>query len=624
MKSLTFLWREILANAGILCSTSTLRDLRTASERIEHEGLSFITITLPKFGADFQKSLDRGFVALDLFAGFRFRGGLPQFLGGFLELVFDRGTGRLLDSPNIDAIIAVRQVTLAFAKLEHPVTQRRVKAAMKGYVECEQIVKAQDAARSNELVADFQRASRVLWDEVLFDMENRVKSGSLIPKHGPGATADRLSGNRKYYQTQWTWRLERWFPSGDYLLVNDRFYESVNHVDFLEPGAELPVQVIDVPKTMKAPRLIAKEPTCMQYTQQALARPLVELLERHHLLSNFIGFRRQEPNRQMAWEGSLSGELATLDLSDASDRVSNQLVRAMLSDKPSFAGAVDACRSRTADVRGHGLIRLAKYASMGSALCFPIEAMVFLTIVMVAISKELNRRLTLGLLKELKGQVRVYGDDIIVPARFVDAVITALEAYGLKVNVSKSFWIGKFRESCGGDYYDGTDVTPVRVRRDIPTSRRDVEEIASFISTRNQFYERGYWRVAGYMDNIIRKMVPFPIVEPTSPVFGRFSAVFEPMAEGICKDLHRPLVKGMRLSSKQPLNEAASHAALLKIFLDVEDPFRPTLVSDSLVHSTPDHRGQPQPYMPSGAWIDLLRSGRTLSVNMKIGMAPLA
>jgi len=79
MKSLTLLWKVMLRDLGIRCCTSTDRDIKTFADRYEHEGLSFLTITLPRFGKDFQKSLDLGKVDSSLFAGFRRSGGLPYF-----------------------------------------------------------------------------------------------------------------------------------------------------------------------------------------------------------------------------------------------------------------------------------------------------------------------------------------------------------------------------------------------------------------------------------------------------------------------------------------------------------------------------------------------------------------
>lgn len=569
------LFQEVLLERGTWCRTSTSRDLKTVTARVEHEGLSFLTITLPSFGKDLEKGLDQGKVDRNLFQGFSWKGGLPRFLGGFLDLVFDRGTGLLLDVPSIEAIHAMRQITLMFGKVAVPCSPEREAAAMVSYIECEKEVRKADVRRTQREISEFLRIVSLLLAPALSSVDHSIANHKPVPKHGPGATADKLVGNRKFWQQEWTWRLEKVFPSVDYLIPSPSYYSELDRVDFLEPGQERPVRVISVPKTLKTPRIIAIEPTCMMYTQQAVMELMVEAIEGDDFLSSFIGFTDQTPNQRMAREGSLSGDLATLDLSEASDRVSNQLVRAMVHRQPHLAEALDATRSRKADVLGHGVIRLSKFASMGSALCFPIEAMVFCSLVFLGIQDELNRPLTRKDLKSFRGQVRVYGDDIIVPVRFVHAVIRRLEDFGLLVNAGKSFWTGKFRESCGKEYYDGEDVSIVRVRHLLPSSRRDVTGVISTVSLRNQFYFSGSWDTAKWLDSRIEGLIPFPTVAVTSPVLGRHSILgHETQRQETGYTLQRPLVKGYVVREVIPHNPVSESAALLKWFLKRGDePF---------------------------------------------------
>ena len=573
MKSLIKLWTDVASELATWCCTSTIRDLKTVTERVEHEGLSFLTITLPTFGSDLQKSLDDGCVGHDLFLGFRRRGGLPLFLGGFLDRVFDRGTGRLLDDPCVDSIFAIRQLTLMFAKIAVPCSDERVKRAIHGYIKCEQEVKMADSSLSPELLSEFKRLSTIMFGDVYAAADREVFYGELVPNHGPGKTADRLSGNRKFDQREWPSRAERSFPFGDYVLPNWRYSYRLDRVRFLEPRDERPVKVVTVPKTLKSPRIIAIEPTCMQYMQQALMAKLVPDLEKSGV-SDMIGFTDQTPNQRLAREGSAYGRLATLDMSEASDRVSNQHVRALLSHWPHLSDAVDACRSRKADVPGYGVQRLAKFASMGSALCFPFEAMVFLTVIMVGMQNEHNRRFTRRDIMSFSGQVRVYGDDLIIPVRYVPSVIRALEDFGLRVNMDKSYWNGKFRESCGKDYYDGHDVTVTRVRRLFPAGRVDVSEIISLVELRNQLYYAGLWNSAFSLDKVIEPLlVHYPYVLGTSPVLGRHSFLgFE--TQKIGKRLHNPLVMGWVVKSRIPKSPISGEGALLKCFLKRGDlPF---------------------------------------------------
>jgi len=568
MKSLIVLWKKIAEDLAIRCRTSTTMDAKYVQGRSKHEGLSFLTITLPSFGKDFQKSLDQGLVDRNTFQGFTWRAGLPQFLGGFLDLVFDRTSGVLLVDPDIDAILAVRQLTLIFSKILLPCSDAREKEAMSDYIQCEKEVKVASSNLDSLDYREFERMSQLLFRDLFIGVDREINKLELIPKHGPGATADKLRGNGKFENRTWTDRLEEFFPSGDYLFPNARYFnEHYDDVHHLEPGSEIPVKVISVPKTQKTPRIIAIEPTCMQYAQQALLDGFNRGISQSYL-RNLIGTDSQEPNQLLARSGSLSGSLATLDLSEASDRVSNQLVRALFARHSLLQGAVEACRSRRADVPGHGVIRLSKFASMGSALTFPIEAMVFLTLVFLGIEKELSTRFTrLSDIIRFSGSVRVYGDDIITPVDSVHSVVHTLEHFGARVGMAKSFWIGRFRESCGKEYYSGYDVSVVKVRRILPSTRKHVPEVISTVSLRNQLYKAGHWRAVKWLDHqLVGILKYFPYVDDSSSVLGRYSFLGYD-TERVCENLHRPLVKGYVVSSRLPSDPLDGSGALLKCLL---------------------------------------------------------
>jgi hypothetical protein len=483
--------------------------------------------------------------------------------------VFDRFSGVLLNDPDIDAILSVRQLTLMYSKVLLPCSDAREKDAMTGYVQCEREVKEKDAFFTPDDFREFKRMSSLLFGSIFSEVDRKVYNLELCPKHGPGATADKLRGNAKYQQRTWPARLEPYFPVGDYMFPNARYFnEHYNEITFLEPGAEIPVRVISVPKTMKTPRIIAVEPTAMQYAQQALLEAILEAIEKDSLINRLLGFADQVPNQHMACMSSHTGELATLDLSEASDRVSNQLVMEMTARWTHLHGAIQACRSTKADVPGYGVMPLSKFASMGSALCFPVEAMVFLTSVCLGLEKTLNTRFSdRRSLKSAVAGVRIYGDDIIIPVDSVFSVVNSLEHFGARVGASKSFWIGKFRESCGKEYYDGYDVSIVKVRRMLPTTRKHVPEIISTVSLRNQLYEAGYWETVKWLDSLLVKILKyFPWVESSSSVLGRVSFLgYESQKE--CEKLHAPLVKGWVVSSRLPKDPLSEDGALLKFFL---------------------------------------------------------
>lgn len=211
-------------------------DIRTVHERVEHEGLSFLTITLPTFGKDFERSLDLGGTDRSLFRAFAWKAGLPRLFSGFLGQVFDSGTGVLLDDPNIDAITSVRQLTLMFGKVLVPCSRERVSAAIEGYVQCEQEVNLRSAWLLPEHLEEFRRVADMLYGDLFSTIDQEVFDRTLVPKHGPGATADRLRGNGKYRNNLWTARLEAHFPSGEYLVPSSNFKNELEGVHFLEPG----------------------------------------------------------------------------------------------------------------------------------------------------------------------------------------------------------------------------------------------------------------------------------------------------------------------------------------------------------------------------------------------------
>lgn len=581
MKSLMKLQWFLLKDMGKMCRVSTLRDWKTISDRVKTEGLSFLTITLPTFSKDFEKSLEEGRISDRAFLAFKTQKGqrLPAFLQGFVSLVFDPWTGVLLDDPDPNAIFCIRQLTLGYKKYRADCTPKRRQAAMDQFVFTDLEVETTDAQLPEHKLSAAKHCFQRLFERVLRPLELALVSSPLVvvPRHGPGATAERILSNRKYDALGWTDRLGNLFPASEFLALPSRGpFRSADgrfcsrtydrRIISRSPRNELPVRVISVPKTLKTPRVIGIEPICMQFVQQGLLELLAPALE-HPIMFGAIGISDQTPNKSLARQSSIDKSLATLDLSEASDRVSSSLVFELLAPYPVFRSMVFAARSTHADVPGYGVKHLAKFASMGSALCFPIEAMVFLTI--ISLGKALHEGTNdFGDRKVFLKSVRVYGDDIIVPVDMAQSVISELEAFGLKVNRNKSFLFGNFRESCGGDYYNGVDVKPIYIKTDIPRSQHCTEEMVSTVSLRNLLYRAGLWEATSYLDREIERIAPFPLVGDNSPVLGRHTFLKDNIrGERICADLHRPIVKGMILKQKAGVSPLDGEGALLKFFL---------------------------------------------------------
>lgn len=579
MKRLTRLWSVLAEELGEQLDVDVKRDCVTVASRVDSEGFSFLAITLPSFASDFEQSLEFGSIQPSHFRAFRKVGVAPAFLRGFTALVFDLKTGLIRSDVSANAVGAVRQLCLLFKKMNEPAPPERERAALDRYLDCD--VEVGEAWRNvvvnhSDSLAHLQRVFTDLFWRMLRDLGNEVDSYALVPRHGPGATADRKFGNGKWIMDRWTERLEasNLVPFGHYCVSRPGLMASLMpQLD--EPGEELPVKVVTVPKTRTAPRIIAEEPTHMMYVQQALFHSLKKGFSNSRVLGPLMDLSDQNPNKEMARAGSIDGSLATLDLSEASDRVSYRLVEYLIRPISLSAWeAIDAARSTHANVDGT-VHRLQKFASMGSALCFPIEEMIFLSIVIAAIQSETDGWRHGIDYSRYHGIVRVYGDDIIVPVAHASVVSSWLATFGLRVNEGKSFSRGNFRESCGGDYFEGVNVTPVRVRRRMPKSRQDVNELVSIVQTARQFHQVGLWKTYEWLILEAERLLgPLPVVPDSSAGLGRRSFVqgVNPSRRWNPK-LCDYQVYTWRIRAQSPFSLLDGESALLKCFLgNFSDP----------------------------------------------------
>jgi hypothetical protein len=438
------------------------------------------------------------------------------------------------------SIKLIRQLAYMFKKILVPCSPIRMN---KAYMDFESIEHALSEVVDPPSLDTFSKVSELVWGQCFMDFDVH----ETLPKHGPGATAERISGNQKYVHRVWHERLQPFFPYDHHACFNidhavDEL-EKPDSVSFSTLDTEMPVRVMAVPKTLKGPRIIAIEPVCMQYTQQALSRYIIPKIERFNITSGHINFRDQNVNKSLAMESSKDRSLASLDLSSASDRVPLKLVLHMLKSTP-ILEPILACRSRHANLNGK-ILPLNKFASMGSALCFPVEAMYFFTVILTSLLVKHKMSVTRRNIKKMSRRVYIYGDDIFIPVNEVESVITTLTEYYCKVNSTKSFWKGNFRESCGMDSYDGHDVTPTYVRRMFPNDRASTNEIISLTETGNLFYKKGYWHVANFIKDEIEQCIgKLPIVKETSPSLGWLTFQNRLSVDRYNKRLHRPEVFG--------------------------------------------------------------------------------
>jgi hypothetical protein len=165
---------------------------------------------------------------------------------------------------------------------------------------------------------------------------------------------------------------------------------------------------------------------------------------------------------------------------------------------------------------GGFLLEYRKFAPMGSANCFVLEAMVFWALAVSTILCESGKTL-----RECAQLVYVYGDDLIIPVEYLDAFTEVLEGCGLVVNRSKTFSKSFFRESCGVDAYRGVVVTPLRIHNLPPQGVSDVEAIISYMEYAEQFESVGLHETAMIMRDCVENLIGFlPGRTPSDPWLG--------------------------------------------------------------------------------------------------------
>ena len=200
-----------------------------------------------------------------------------------------------------------------------------------------------------------------------------------------------------------------------------------------------------VPKTTEIDRCACKEPDLNMFLQKGLGSTIRRKLRRVG-----INLNDQSINRDLARIGSSDGSLATLDLSAASDSVTYELVFLLMPFL--WAVALDNLRCKFTYIDGEEH-RNEMFSSMGNGFTFELESLLF-----YALSR------TTAYFCGISGVISVYGDDIIVPSALSQDLISVLRFFGFETNNSKSFWSGTFRESCGGHYDGGRDITPFYLR----------------------------------------------------------------------------------------------------------------------------------------------------------------
>lgn len=258
----------------------------------------------------------------------------------------------------------------------------------------------------------------------------------------------------------------------------------------LSPGSGyegIPMQITTVPKTWKTRRVIGAEDCARMWVQQGLRIGLQSAIDRSQF-SEHINLEDSRLNTEMAQIGSITNGLfddqfATIDLSAASDTLSVTFVESLFSGMPELWAMLRDARPRSFQLPGGEVYELNIFGLMGNAYTFPVQTMVFTAILaeardllphVVAHFKVRRRPLPDALSgcededklnAVLRAPYRVYGDDMVAHRAVAHVAVWLLKVYGFDVNAAKTFTSGSYRESCGGEFVEGYDVTPLKLPR---------------------------------------------------------------------------------------------------------------------------------------------------------------
>lgn len=515
------LFRKLALDVGL-----DSRTVYYCIRRFRSEGLQFFTVTLPALSKSVMASLELGYFERP--KSFAWKGRSLLYFRSLLKGVFDQRSGLVLDDVCPVAINSIRQICEYFYKLVLKFRPRQERKAEADYISCEQEVRSFRADRKwikilqKHMFKLFPFLNRDTIYDVLGNNRPRYTKGSfagsgkqcvgyfqykMLPDHVVGTTLSKYDGISGYFKP---------YPS------------SPTAISKVAQDTADRAEVLFVPKDSRGPRVISKEPMHQLRLQMAFFDWFSKKLE--NSTNRRINFADQSINRSLAREGSKSRTITTVDLKEASDRLSANFV-ADLFEHCSVVRYFVRTRSLRYALPSGKTGRMHKLSGMGSGLTFSLLAFVVYLSVVAAICERTPKVLH----SYIRRNVYVYGDDLVLPTRFYDMAVQGLERSGLKVNLSKSFSKSYFRESCGGDYYYGNNVTPVRLR----LSNSRVSFNKDFRSLDLQGFSFPVLQVERHCRELVKKSLyytadflysaiesqtgPLPRIAGDSPVIGRWN-----------------------------------------------------------------------------------------------------
>lgn len=415
----------------------------------------------------------------------------------------------------------------------------------------------------SEEVLDLSRriVHRVLGDEPLPETLGNFSSGaSTSLRRAVGNVARKFTAKAHVTRAAWSFVLPGLLGCSTWLTLNP---------EILDPEFVVGNELFTVPKTTVIDRVAAKEPDLNMWAQKRLGDDIRRRLQRFG-----IDLNDQSRNQKLAYFGSLEGNLATLDLSSASDSMTSALVGRLL--PPGWFVELNALRSestRIDDVWHQNQM----FSSMGNGFTFELESLLFYAITRAVCT-----------LTGAKGRVSVYGDDIIAPSTVAGLLRDVLGFCGFVMNPKKSHYKrgDYFRESCGSHYYAGYDVKPFYIKHPLSdqtdvihflNSFRRWIDVEPFCYTISELVRETWWRWAKNVDKRAYGGRDLSskgrLVTPHSPRWEWMEVTVDR------EDLVEELQVGLYLQRLRAVDTSAS--------LEESDPLRPSLDKMDIVETTP-------------------------------------
>lgn len=164
---------------------------------------------------------------------------------------------------------------------------------------------------------------------------------------------------------------------------------------------------------------------------------------------------------------------ATIDQSDASDRICVELCKALL--PYDWFRLLNLTRHRYLKVKGsESLVSMHKMANQGNGFIFELQTLIYYSLAKATVI------VLHGEERASKTLISVFGDDMICEEVHAAAIAQSLEFCGQKINFEKSYFSGRFKESCGVDTFDGFNVRAKYIKQ-FSSNLRGLYELTNFI-----------------------------------------------------------------------------------------------------------------------------------------------